>query len=148
MSAFPFTHSTLFFPSMRVHYIPPNVGDFIHLLQTSPRGGSLSDIRVFEAPYHTRGSGLLSILKGIGRKAIPFLMQHVAPSATKMAQDVFSDMQEGKNIRSALRSRGLSALKDVGKSIVTNKGGGRVKKRKKNRKTKCYKRDIFDSLDI
>ena len=141
----------------------------MHILRGSPtskRGGALGDIRVFEAPYHVRGSGLLSVLRGIGRKAIPFLLKHVAPTASRMVKDVFSDLQEGKGIKSSLRSRGVSALKDVGKSVLDNRGGGRIrrglrrrrrrepsKKRKKNKKRKgtCvkrYKRDIFDSMDI
>ena len=133
----------------------------MHILRASPkskRGGALSNIRVFEAPYHVKGSGLLSVLRGIGRKALPFLMQHVAPSATRMVKDVISDLQEGKNIKSSLRSRGVSALKDVGRSVI-NKQGGRRRRRttqikKRKRKTprrqcvKRYKRDVFDSLNI
>ena len=131
----------------------------MHILRASPttkRGGALGDIRVFEAPYHVRGSGLLSILRGIGRKAVPFLLKYVAPTAGRMVRDVFSDLEAGKGVRSSLKSRGVSALKDVGKSVL---GGKRVKQRKRRRKVakskkgkrqcvKRYKRDIFDSLNI
>lgn len=134
---------------MRNMFIPPTRQEFDTLfLESHLKGGGLHDIKVFYPPplqRARRGGGIFSILSGLAKKAIPFLIRNVAPEAVRMGQGVLGDVLEGRKLRESLKSRGVEALKGVGKRIA--RGGGRIKKRRvKQRKRKtCYKNDIFNT---
>ena len=144
---------------MRSTFAPPTRHEFDFLfLEHHPRvGGGLDDISIFIPPptqRSRRGGGLFSTLGGLAKKALPFLWRSVAPEAARLGRDVLGDVLEGKKFRESLKTRGVSALKNVGSRLVR---GGRVRKRitkgkskTKKRKPKyrvaksCYKSDIFD----
>lgn len=149
---------------MRSTFIPPARHEFDTLFLESPvRGGGLEDIRIFLPPpvqRGRRGGGIFNVLSGLAKKAIPFLMRNVAPEAMRMGKDVLGDVLDGRDIRHSLKTRGVAALKGVGRRLVRG-GGGRVRKpkkrhtrggRKKTNKRKmkrharktCYKSDIFN----
>ena len=118
---------------MKNSFIPPTRREFDALfLEGYVRGGGIDDIRVFLPPpiqRTRRGGGIFSILSGLARKAIPFLIRNVAPEAVRMGKEVLGDVLEGRKLRESLKSRGVEAVKGVGKRIV--RGGGRVRKRQK-----------------
>ena len=104
-----------------------------------------------------RGGGVFSFLSGLAKKAFPFLVRSVAPEVVNMGRSVLGDVLEGRKVKTALRTRGVEALRGVGQRLA--RGGGRTsgKKKRKNkrvgvrRKTKrkqkkgrCYKNDVFN----
>lgn len=112
-------------------FIPPTVGEFTHVFQTA--GGSLSDIIVFHPPPRTaRGGGLLSLLKGIGRIASPFLVKYIKPEAAAFGKRILGDVLQGKSVKQSLKQRGLESVRNVGERFVR---GGRVRKRCRKKAT-------------
>ena len=132
---------------MRVTFTPPSESEFKQLFLSSPlkKGGGLEDINVFQPtgiPFR-RGSGIFSILSGVAKKVLPFLMRMAKPAAREFGSSVVRDVfKKNKPLRQSLKKNGIKALKKTGMRIV--KGSGGVKKRKKSLKSKGYKRTIFD----
>ena len=106
------------------------------------RGGGQSDISTFQSPiFYQKGAGLFSFLKGIGRRAIPFILKNVVPEAIDLGKAVLDDVASGNvKLKDSLKTRGVKALKGVARRTA---GGGRIKKRRKIRRQKCYKKDVF-----
>lgn len=149
---------------MRSTFIPPARHEFDTLfLESQARGGGVEDIRIFLPPpvqRGRRGGGIFNVLSGLAKKAVPFLMRNVAPEAMRMGKDVLGDVLEGRNIRQSLKTRGMAALKGVGRRLVrgggrrarkpkkrlTRRGRKKTNKRKTKRRTRntCYKSDIFN----
>jgi len=121
---------------MRTALVTPSKDSFLiliddpHLLK---RGGALSDITTFQSPIlYQKGAGLFSFLKGIGRRAMPFIMKNVAPKAFDMGKGVLDDVTSGKvKLRDFLKSRGIKAFRGVARR-ATMRGGGRIQKKKEN----------------
>jgi len=129
---------------MRTPFIPPEADHYMILFQEPrllSRGGGLDDIQTFKSPViYQRGAGILSILGGIARKAIPFIVRNVLPPALNMGSRVLDDVSSGKKkIRESLREHGLAALSDVGNRVM--RGGQRKTKRKKTKKKSTEKKE-------
>ena len=75
-------------------------------------GGRNLDIFQTKKPY-LRGSGLLDILGSLGKLALPIIKKYILPSALNFASEVGHDIIDGRNVKSALKHRGLSNLKSV-----------------------------------
>ena len=115
---------------MRVTFTPPSENDFKQLFLSSPlrKGGGLEDISIFQPmdiPYR-RGSGLLSVISGVAKKILPFLMRMAKPAAKEFGHSVVRDVIRKKPIRQSLKKNGVKALKNTGMRIL--KGSGNVKK--------------------
>ena len=118
------------------------------------RGGGLDDITVYRPPdYYRRGGGLFSFLANVGKKVVPFISRIAKPALLDFASNVIGDIKEGGDLKSSLRSRGVTALKDAGKRVIRGGARKRVKPcqgvglrrkaRGKRAKTRPYKRDVF-----
>jgi hypothetical protein len=123
------------------------------------RGGNLP---VFRGHYYPHtGYGIGGIISGLFRSAIPLLK----PLAKKVAKatgkellrggtKIFSDVMEGKNLKSAIKSRGLEGISNLAEKAFRNRSGassrGRKRKatsqKKRHRSNKLAKSDIFDLL--
>lgn len=129
---------------MRTSLIIPSKEEFLSLFEDPhilKRGGSLSGISTFQSPIvYQKGAGLFSLLKGIGKRAFPFIMKNIVPEAMNMGTRVIDDVTRGRKIKDALRQHGIQALKGVARRATMR--GGRIKKRKAV-KNKCYKSDVF-----
>lgn len=131
---------------MRAPLIIPTENEFLVLFQHPQilkKGGALSDIETFKSPiFYQRGSGIFSLLKGIGRRVLPFIIKNVMPEAVDLGRGIFQDVGSGKkNFRESLKHRGLAAVKGVARRAT----GGRVKKKKKRGKRRICnnKKDVF-----
>lgn len=103
---------------MRTALITPSKDDFFVLFDGShflKRGGGLSDITTFQSPIvYQKGGGLFSFLKGIGKRALPFIMKNVVPEALELGKGVFNDITSGQGqFKDSLKRRGMTALKGV-----------------------------------
>ena len=135
---------------MRTALVIPSKDEFITLFEDPlvlKRGGGLSDITTFQSPVlYQKGAGLFSFLKGIGRRAIPFILKNVVPEALDMSRGVLEDVTSGQvKLKDSLKKRGIRAVRGVARRATT-RGGGRIKKTRKKRKQrreKCYKKDVF-----
>ena len=107
-------------------------------------------------PRGRRGGGIFTLLSGLAKKAVHFLLCNVAPEAMKIGKDILGDVLEGRRFRESVKDRGVAPLNGVGRRLTR---GCRVKKKKNlhtPEKTKkngpkrhrvaksCYKSDIFD----
>ena len=131
---------------MRTALITPSKDDFFMLFEDPhilKRGGALSDITTFQSPIvYQKGAGFFSFLKGIGRRAIPFIMKNVVPAALDMGKGVLDDVTSGQvKLKDSLKRRGIAALKGVARQATTR--GGRIQKKKKRKINKCYKANVF-----
>lgn len=118
----------------------------------------MDDITTFLAPPRTRrGAGLFSMLAGLAKKALPFLIRTVTPEATALSRNVLQDVLEGRKLKDSLKYRGLTALQSVAEKALRRGGKGRIHKRTKNKRKKttrvrrktagvCYKNDIFSNI--
>ena len=145
----------------RVPFYPPSERDFMRLMRSEDslvtrRGGGLDDISVYRPPsYYRKGGGIFSFLANVGRKAIPFISKIAKPALLDFASNVIGDLKDGGDLKASVRSRGISALKNVGSRAMRGGGRRRVKacqgvrrKAKTSRKGKrtrtgAYKRDVF-----
>ena len=131
---------------MRVTFTPPSENEFKQLFLASPlkKGGGLEDINVFQPrgiPYR-RGSGIFSILSGVAKRVLPFLIKATKPAAREFGSSVVKDILKKKPLRQSLKKNGIKALKKTGVRLV--RGTGKVRKKRKNRHPKNYKSCIFD----
>lgn len=144
---------------MRVTFTPPSENEFKQLFLSTPlkKGGGLEDISFFQPKGvpHKRGSGIFSVLSGVAKKILPFLMKAAKPAAQEFGSSVMKDiLKKKKPLRKSLKKNGLKALKKTGLRIVRGSGKVRKKKflkkrnkkskRKKRGKSKSYKTCIFD----
>ena len=140
---------------MRVTFVPPSESEFKHLFLSSPlkKGGGLEDINIFrpQGIPHRRGSGIFSVISGVAKKILPFLMKAAKPAAQEFGSSVVRDvLRKKKPLRQSLKKNGLKALKKTGMRLV--RGSGKIKKKKKtvpknnsnNKKSKGYKSCIFN----
>ena len=126
---------------MRVTFTPPSETEFKQLFLSSPlkKGGGLEDISIFQPRGipHRRGSGIFSILSGVAKKVLPFLMKAAKPAAQEFGSSVVRDILKKKSLRQSLKKNGIKALKKTGMRIV--RGSGRVKKKKMRNNNKSNK---------
>ena len=136
---------------MRVTFVPPSENEFKQLFLSSPlkKGGGLEDINIFrpQGIPHRRGSGFFSVISGVAKKILPFLMKAVKPAAQDFGSSVVRDVLRKKTLSKSLKKNGIKALKKTGMRLV--KGSGKIQKKKnikknKKRKNKGYKSCIFD----
>ena len=136
----------------RVTHTLPTENDFLMLFANPvllKTGGGLNDINSFKSPiYYQKGSGLLSWIKGIAKKNIPFALKYVMPEALAFGQSVLNDLErDNGSLKTTLKRRGLQSLTNVGRRVA--KGGNIKRKRrrltKKRKPRKCYKTDVFAS---
>ena len=128
----------------RAIFAPPSERDFLLLFSSDNlriKGGSLGDISTFKSDLHyQRGSGFWSFLK---KNVLPFLIKKTTPHAIEFVKGIASDAITGNaNLRSSLKSRGVRALKGVGKEIISGGGIRKTKKTKKNRKNKQVRKYV------
>jgi hypothetical protein len=99
---------------------------------------------VYSGVLSQRGYGIGSFFKSLIIKALPFL-QRTAATALRTGAQVFDDVREGKKIKESLKQRVPETIKDVGMSILNQKGSGLRKRKKqtKRKKNKKRRRDIF-----
>jgi len=107
-------------------------------------GSGMDGLRFYKTNvYRMRGNGLGGFFAKIARKLIPFATKHLLPHAMTMGRNVLSDVVEGGNVRDSLRSHGIQALKEVGRSVVSQSGSGmrgRKRKQSSSRKAPAKKR--------
>jgi len=103
-----------------------------------------SGMPVYSGVLSQRGYGIGSFFKSLIIKALPFL-QRTAATALRTGAQVFDDVREGKKIKESLKQRVPETIKDVGMSILNQKGSGLRKRKKqtKRKKNKKRRRDIF-----
>ena len=94
-------------------------------------GEGYNDISIFRTYRQPiiRGNGILSLISKYGRKALPFIRNFIFPSAKEFAKNVATDVIEGNSLKSSVRKRGESSLKQIGKRILG--GSGKTRKRKR-----------------
>ena len=130
---------------MRVTFTPPSENEFKHLFLASPlkKGGGLEDISIFQPKGipHRRGSGIFSILSGVAKRVLPFLIKAAKPAAQEFGSSIVKDVLRKKPLRQSLKKNGIKALKKTGLRLV--RGSGKMKK-KKSKSSNGYKRCIFD----
>ena len=106
----------------------------------------MDDITTFQSPVlYQKGAGLFSLLRGIGKRAIPFIVKNIVPEALDMGRRILEDVSSGQvKLKESLKDRGIKALRGVARR-ATVRGAGRVKKKKKKKKRRkeCYKTDVF-----
>ena len=121
---------------MRVTFTPPTENEFKQLFLSSPlkKGGGLEDINIFQPRgiTHRRGSGIFSLLTGVAKKVLPFLMKAAKPAAKEFGSSVVRDVLKKKSLRQSLKKNGIKALKKTGMRLV--RGSGRVTKKKEEQK--------------
>ena len=127
---------------MRVTFAPPSENEFKHLFLSSPlkKGGGLDDINIFQPRGipHRRGSGIFSILSGVAKKVLPFLVKAAKPAAKEFGSSVLKDVLNKKPLGQSLKKHGVKALKKTGARLI--RGSGKVRKvKKKNLKKKKKK---------
>ena len=115
---------------MRSPFNPPSEQDFLKLFAEPPPGGSLADIKYFKPS--PRGTGIFGLLAGLAKKAAPFLVKKALPSGLNLIQNVADDVLAGKNFKSSLKQRGISAVKEVRDKIIS--GAGRRKRRSRRKR--------------
>ena len=149
---------------MRVSFIEPSPEEFAIYFDNNilKRGGGLDDIAVFSSPRRgCNSAGLFSIVSGLVKRVAPVVSRAIMPSALEFGQNVLQDLQSGKtNLKGALKERGLEALKNTGRRILTGQGARKRKRRnmtksknkrlkkKRNKKprTMAAYKDVFDVL--
>lgn len=77
--------------------------------------------------YRQKGAGLGNILGFIRRYAIPLISKYVLPHAESSLRGVANDIVSGKPISDALKTNALTMVKNVGKSVLKNQSGGRLR---------------------
>ena len=87
-----------------------------------------------------RGHGIGGIFGSIIRRILPFLSKHVVPFAKTALKNVAVDVLDGnRNLTDSLSEHGVSALKGVGQSILSQSGSGIRRKRKQSKKKSPHK---------
>ena len=125
---------------MRVTFAPLSVGEYEVLFKDDKermRGGKLSDISVY-VPKHNRGGSLFSFLANVARTAAPLILKTLLPEGLNFARNIAEDLTSGQRLRPSLKTRGIQALKNVGKRIVS--GAGKRKIKRVNRKSPSTKK--------
>ena len=118
--------------------------EFLSLIRN--HGGNISvrggyrDIDIFKSHRHVKsGSGILSLLGNIGRRALPFISKYILPSVRDLGQNVTSDVIGGQNFKQSIKRRGKETLKRLGARVLSGKGRGK-RKRKQSRKMRIKKK--------
>ena len=104
--------------------------------------GDINIFRRYRPNRLSKGQGLWSILSQIGRRALPFLKEWVLPSAKEYGKNVLSDVIEGKNLKSSLKSRGNESLKNIGKKIGQRIMRGTRSRRRQKQHTLIRKKKL------
>ena len=112
---------------------------------------------VFQGAKYQRGYGLGYIFKGLVRWIMPLMKTHALPlltasskelgkEALKTVTNVATDAIEVKNFENSIKERGYEAINSLKNKIETHiqKGSGKRKRAKLNKKHKRTKQDIFD----
>ena len=77
-------------------------------LERQTQGSGLDYIRIFlppPVPRGRRGGGIFTVLSGLAKKAVPFLLRNVAPEAIQMGKDVLGDVLEGHRFHESVKQR-------------------------------------------
>jgi hypothetical protein len=81
------------------------------------------------------GYGLGGLFGAIARRLIPFAKEYILPHALTAAKGIASDVLEDKSkFRESLKSRGIGALKSIGRHVITGQKGSGLRRVKKHRK--------------
>ena len=114
------------------HIIVPDVKQFKQYYLRGQQGGSIAG---FRGARIQRGYGIGNFFKSIARFAIPLVkrgVQAIGRRALGAAVDVGQDILEGKNVKQAIKSHGIKAVKDIVhqgvKQSGNQSGGGRKRK--------------------
>ena len=114
------------------HIIVPDVKQFKQYYLRGQQGGSIAG---FRGARIQRGYGIGNFFKSIARFAIPLVkrgVQAIGRRALGAAVDVGQDILEGKNVKQAIKSHGIKAVKDIVHQGVKQSGNqsGSGRKRK------------------
>ena len=127
---------------MRITFTPPSESEFKQLFLSSPlkKGGGLDDINIFQPRGipHRRGSGILSMLSGVAKKVLPFLIRAAKPAAREFGSSIVRDVIKKKPLRQSLKKNGIKALKKTGVRLI--RGSGKIKKRRRKINKKMKKK--------
>lgn len=93
----------------------------------------MDDIHMFRSPcIYVRGKDLFGFLNGQVKKAAPFIVRRILPSTLELGENVSSHVSSGESdLTTAVRRRGVEALRGVGQKILP---GGGVKRRRRRRR--------------
>ena len=114
------------------HIIVPDVKQFKQYYLRGQQGGSIAS---FRGARIQRGYGIGNCFKSIARFAIPLVkrgVQAIGRRALGAAVDVGQDILEGKNVKQAIKSHGIKAVKDIvhqGVKQSGNQSGGGQKRK-------------------
>ena len=138
---------------MRIVFIPPTAAEFSRLFSDDGQlsGGGMQDIRIYTPPSRSpRGAGIVSLLAGLGKKIVPFLMRTILPEGLSMAHNVISDINSSISSRQSLKRRGLQSVSNVGRRVLRGGGGKtkRIRMRQKKKKTKKKKKCVLKKRKI
>ena len=111
------------------HILIPDAEQFKQYYLRGQQGGSIAG---FRGARIQRGYGIGNFFKSIARFAIPLVkrgVQAIGRRALGAAVDVGQDILEGKNVKQAIKSHGIKAVKDIVhqgvKQSGNQSGGGR-----------------------
>ena len=84
---------------------------------TYVRGGG---IPIYSGSRRQRGGNVLGAIKSFFMPLLGMVARKGASAAVNLAKNVAGDVFRGRNIRSSLKNRGVSAAKSVGKDVLSN----------------------------
>lgn len=103
----------------------------------------------YKASYHRqKGYGIGGIFGAISRRLIPFfqnhILPHVLPAAKSAVRNITLDVIDNPDsFKQSLRSNASQAIKEMGRSAVSQLGSGKRRKRRRViRKTAAKKRKV------
>ena len=140
---------------MRVTFTPPTESEFKQLFSLQPmrKGGGFDDISVFQSPLgYRKGGGIFSLISGVAKRIIPFLIRSAKPAAKAFGTAVATDLITKKRpLKQSVKKHGVTALKKTGLRLLKGSGKKRTKKRrtvskKRTCKKRKYKSDVYDLL--
>lgn len=121
----------------RIIYEPEEIKFWLDILARTPRANQRGgNIPGYAGLRFQRGSGLGSFFQGLFRAALPIISSigaNVGKQAMKSTAHLMNDVVEGKDLRTALKSRGkeaITALGQKGLDSMNQTGSGRVRKRR------------------
>ena len=114
------------------HTLTPDAEQFKQYYLWGQQGGSIAG---FHGARIQRGYGIGNFFKSIARFAIPLVKrgaQAIGRRALGAVVDVGHDIIEGKNVKQAIKSGGIKAVKDIVHQVVkqsdNQSGGGQKRK--------------------
>jgi hypothetical protein len=105
-------------------------------------GGGVNDDLLFYKASRLRqkGYGLSSFFASLAKRFVPFATKYILPHAKKAILNVANEVLDGgRPIKESLKDNALSALKNMGQSVVGQSGSGLRRRRIGRRRVKRSK---------